>query len=93
MGRRSLVRGRDPFGFALSKIPLLAQRTREKWGTHGFHFVWRAAVTIWKELGKVGILRLRLVFALLRKDQSSLRMTHQSQQTTSIVIALSSFAS
>jgi len=27
------VCARDPFGFALSKSPLLAPRTREKWGT------------------------------------------------------------
>jgi hypothetical protein len=34
-----------PFDFALSKIPLLAQTTREKWGTLDFHFLWWAEET------------------------------------------------
>jgi hypothetical protein len=31
------------FDFALRKSPLLAQRTREKWGTHVFYFLWWAS--------------------------------------------------
>ena len=38
MGRRSLVRGRDPFGFALSKIPTSRAKNAREMGHPRFSF-------------------------------------------------------
>src|SRR5579864_6648947 len=75
MGRRSLVRGRDPFGFALSKIPTSRAKNAREMGHPRFSFRLAGGRDNLERVGKGRDPSTAVGLCALRKDQSSLRMT------------------